>query len=66
MRFGVYLGLIFPGDMPGEQAYGLAFDMARAARDAGFDGIHAAHHYLMGPSHQTLRLFGQEVIPLLR
>ncbi|MBI2322439.1 MAG: hypothetical protein HYU88_10240 [Chloroflexi bacterium] len=63
MRFGVYLGLIFPGDMPGEQAYALALDMARAA---GFDGIHAAHHYVMGPSHQTLRLFGQEVIPLLR
>ena len=51
MRFGVFLGPIFPGDMHSEAAYTLALDMARTARDSGFDGLFVGQHYLVGPSH---------------
>ena len=52
MRFGVFLGPIFPGDMAPETAFGFALDTARAARDSGFDGVFVGQHYLVGPSHQ--------------
>ena len=51
MRFGVFLGPIFPGDMGPETAFAFALDTARAARDSGFDGVFVGQHYLVGPSH---------------
>jgi alkanesulfonate monooxygenase SsuD/methylene tetrahydromethanopterin reductase-like flavin-dependent oxidoreductase (luciferase family) len=51
MRFGVFLGPIFPGDMAPETAFSFALDTARAARDSGFDGVFVGQHYLVGPAH---------------
>lgn len=54
MKFGVYLGPIFSGEMSGTGALDLALRIGRTARESGFDGVFAAHHYLVGPSHQML------------
>lgn len=54
MKFGVYAGPIFSGDMSGTETLDLALSIARTARESGFDGVFAAHHYLVGPSHQML------------
>jgi alkanesulfonate monooxygenase SsuD/methylene tetrahydromethanopterin reductase-like flavin-dependent oxidoreductase (luciferase family) len=51
MKFGVYIGPMYPGDMDGIQAYEFARTMARTAHESGFDGIFAVHHYATGPSH---------------
>src|SRR5579864_7598076 len=51
MRFGVFLGPIFPGDMPSPTAFAVALETARVARDSGFDGVFVGQHYLVGPSH---------------
>ena len=51
MKFGVLVGPMYPGDMDGTQAFEFARTMARTAHESGFDGIFAAHHYAMGPSH---------------
>ena len=54
MKLGVFIGPIFPGDMSGPDAFDLALRLARAARESGFDGIFAAQHYVLGPSHQMM------------
>lgn len=54
MKFGVFIGPIFPGDMSGPDTLDLAVRLTRTARDSGFDGVFAAHHYVLGPSHQML------------
>jgi alkanesulfonate monooxygenase SsuD/methylene tetrahydromethanopterin reductase-like flavin-dependent oxidoreductase (luciferase family) len=51
MKFGVYIGPMYPGDMDGIQAFDFARRMARTAYESGFDGIFAVHHYATGPSH---------------
>ena len=51
MKFGVFIGPIYPGDMDGARAYEFARATARTAHESGFDGIFAAHHYATGPSH---------------
>jgi alkanesulfonate monooxygenase SsuD/methylene tetrahydromethanopterin reductase-like flavin-dependent oxidoreductase (luciferase family) len=53
MKFGIYIGPTYPGDMDGASAFDLARRMARTANESGFDGIFAAHHYSTGPS-QTI------------
>jgi alkanesulfonate monooxygenase SsuD/methylene tetrahydromethanopterin reductase-like flavin-dependent oxidoreductase (luciferase family) len=53
MKFGIYIGPTYPGDMDGASAFDLACRMARTANESGFDGIFAAHHYSTGPS-QTI------------
>jgi alkanesulfonate monooxygenase SsuD/methylene tetrahydromethanopterin reductase-like flavin-dependent oxidoreductase (luciferase family) len=40
--------------MGGPQAMDVSLAMARTARESGFDGVFAAHHYLLGPSHLSL------------
>jgi alkanesulfonate monooxygenase SsuD/methylene tetrahydromethanopterin reductase-like flavin-dependent oxidoreductase (luciferase family) len=51
MKFGVFVGPIYPGEMDGAEAFELALAIARTAHDSGFDGVFAAHHYSTGPSH---------------
>lgn len=57
MRFGVYVGPFYPGEWDGIRAFGFAQAMARTAHESGFDGIFAAHHYLLGPSHMSFHPF---------
>jgi alkanesulfonate monooxygenase SsuD/methylene tetrahydromethanopterin reductase-like flavin-dependent oxidoreductase (luciferase family) len=57
VKFGVYIGPLYPGEMDGAQAFDLALAMARTAHENGFDGIFAAHHYAMGPSHMIFHPF---------
>jgi alkanesulfonate monooxygenase SsuD/methylene tetrahydromethanopterin reductase-like flavin-dependent oxidoreductase (luciferase family) len=57
MKFGVYIGPIFPGEMGAADAFDFALRMARTAHESGFDGIFAAHHYALGPSHQMFHPF---------
>jgi alkanesulfonate monooxygenase SsuD/methylene tetrahydromethanopterin reductase-like flavin-dependent oxidoreductase (luciferase family) len=57
MKFGVYIGPFYPGEMGGAQALDLALGMARSAHEGGFDGIFAAHHYALGPSHMLFHPF---------
>jgi hypothetical protein len=45
VKFGVYIGPFYPGEMDGARAFDLALVMARTAHESGFDGIFAAHHY---------------------
>jgi len=52
LKFGVYVGPVYPGEMDAAEAFELARAMARTAHESGFDGIFAAHHYALGPSHQ--------------
>ncbi len=54
MKFGVFIGPIFPGAMSGPDTFDLAVRLARTAQQSGFDGVFAAHHYVLGPSHQML------------
>jgi alkanesulfonate monooxygenase SsuD/methylene tetrahydromethanopterin reductase-like flavin-dependent oxidoreductase (luciferase family) len=49
MRFGVFPGPIFPGDMPPATSFVFALDTARVARGGGFDGVFVGQHYLAGP-----------------
>ena len=51
MKFGVFVGPIYPGEMDPAEAFELALAIARTAHESGFDGIFAAHHYSTGPSH---------------
>jgi|ERR1051326_2699615 hypothetical protein len=39
LRVGLFLGPLFPGDMPPATAFAWAFDTVRAARDCGFDDV---------------------------
>ena len=57
MRFGVYIGPFYPGDMDAARAFDFALTMARTAHENGFDGIFAAHHYALGPSHMGFHPF---------
>ncbi len=57
MRFGVYVGPFYPGEWDGVRAFGFAQATARTAHESGFDGIFAAHHYLLGPSHMGFHPF---------
>jgi alkanesulfonate monooxygenase SsuD/methylene tetrahydromethanopterin reductase-like flavin-dependent oxidoreductase (luciferase family) len=57
MKFGVFIGPFDPGEMGGAQAFDLALAMARSAHEGGFDGIFAAHHYALGPSHMMFHPF---------
>jgi alkanesulfonate monooxygenase SsuD/methylene tetrahydromethanopterin reductase-like flavin-dependent oxidoreductase (luciferase family) len=57
MKFGVYIGPIYPGDMPGDEAFEVSLAITRTAYESGFDGLFAAHHHLLGPSHMVLNPF---------
>ena len=57
MKFGVYIGPAYPGEMDGARAFDFALAMARTAHESGFDGIFAAHHYAAGPSHTVFHPF---------
>ena len=48
MKFGVDLYPHFPADLGGVKAFDYAVKMVQAARDNGFDGIFASHHYALG------------------
>jgi hypothetical protein len=50
MKFGVFVGPIYPGEMDPAEAFKLALATTRTAHESGFDGIFA-HHYSTGPSH---------------
>ena len=50
MKFGIDLYPHFPTDMGGPRAYEYAIRQVRAARESGFDGIFASHHYALGSS----------------
>src|SRR5213593_2235485 len=54
MKFGVYIGPIYPGDMRGEDAFEFSLAITRTAHESGFDGLFTAHHHLLGPSHMVL------------
>ncbi len=49
MKFGIDLYPHYPADMGGSEAFRYAIKQTRAARESGFDGIFASHHYAMGP-----------------
>jgi alkanesulfonate monooxygenase SsuD/methylene tetrahydromethanopterin reductase-like flavin-dependent oxidoreductase (luciferase family) len=57
LKFGVYVGPMYPGEMDAAEAFELARAMASTAHESGFDGIFAAHHYALGPSHQMFHPF---------
>jgi alkanesulfonate monooxygenase SsuD/methylene tetrahydromethanopterin reductase-like flavin-dependent oxidoreductase (luciferase family) len=57
VKFGVYIGPFYPGEMDGARAFDLALAMTRTAHESGFDGIFAAHHYALGPSHMGFHPF---------
>lgn len=48
MKFGVDLYPHFPVELGGPTAFEYALKMVQAARDNGFDGIFASHHYALG------------------
>lgn len=50
MRFGIYLGPVFPGDWSPQQMYELARKQAQVAYENNFEGFFAANHYLVGPA----------------
>ena len=60
MKFGIDLYPHFSTDLSGPRAFEYAVLQVRAARDSGFDGIFASHHYALGT---TERMF--QPIPLL-
>ena len=60
MRFGVDLYPIISADLTGPVAFEYALRMVRAARDGGFDGVFASHHYATGARE---RMF--QPLPLL-
>ena len=51
MKFGVFIGPMYPGDMEGTKAFEFARTMARTAHESGFDGIFVVHRYATGPPH---------------
>ncbi|MFQ5874681.1 MAG: LLM class flavin-dependent oxidoreductase, partial [Dehalococcoidia bacterium] len=55
MRFGVNVSSIMSSDLSGPEEFDYALRMVRAARDNGFDGIFAAHHYATGSSRQMFQ-----------
>ena len=57
MKFGVYIGPIYPGDMGGAEAFDFSLAITRTAHEHGFDGVFVAHHHLLGPSHMVLNPF---------
>ena len=57
MKFGVYIGPVYPGDMAGAEAFEFSLAISRVAHESGFDGLFAAHHHLLGPSHMLLNPF---------
>ena len=48
MKFGVDLYPHFPSDMGGPKAFDYAVRQVQAAKETGFDGIFASHHYALG------------------
>jgi hypothetical protein len=54
-RCWLRLGTLWEWD--GVRAFGFAQAMARTAHESGFDGIFAAHHYVLGPSHMGFHPF---------
>jgi alkanesulfonate monooxygenase SsuD/methylene tetrahydromethanopterin reductase-like flavin-dependent oxidoreductase (luciferase family) len=57
VKFGVYIGPFYPGEWDGARVFDFALAMTRTAHESGFDGVFAAHHYLVGPSHAMLHPF---------
>ena len=60
MKFGVDLYPHFSRELDGPTAFKYALRQVQTAREVGFDGIFASHHYVMGPSEQMF-----QPIPLL-
>ena len=60
MKFGVDLYPHFSTDLSGPKAFEYAVRQVQAAKETGFDGIFASHHYALGA---TERMF--QPIPLL-
>ena len=60
MKFGIDLYPHFSQELSGPEALHYALEQVRAARESGFDGIFASHHYAMGPTEQMF-----QPIPLL-
>lgn len=50
MRFGVYIGPVFPGDWTPQQMSEHVRQQAQVAFNSNFEGLFAAHHYLIGPA----------------
>ncbi len=60
MKFGIDLYPHFGTELDGPTAFKFALRQVQTAREVGFDGIFASHHYVMGPSEQMF-----QPIPLL-
>ena len=60
MKFGIVLYPVFSTGLSGPRAFEYAVRQVRAAREAGFEGIFASHHYATGTSEQMF-----QPIPLL-
>ena len=60
MRFGIDLYPHFSPELSGRKAFEYAVRQVHAARDTGFDGIFASHHYALGTDERML-----QPIPLL-
>ena len=60
MKFGVDLYPHFSRELDGPTAFKYALLQVQTAREVGFDGIFASHHYVMGPNEQMF-----QPIPLL-
>ncbi len=55
MKFGIVVNPHFSADLSGTRAFEYAVRLAQAAREGGFDGIFAAHHYATGPGEYMLQ-----------
>ena len=60
MKFGVDLYPHFSTELDASTAFQYALRQVQTAREAGFDGIFASHHYVMGASEQMF-----QPVPLL-
>lgn len=50
MRFGVFLGVVYPGDWSPSRVSEYVQRQAQMAYENNFEGLFAAHHYLIGPA----------------
>ena len=57
MKFGIYVGPAYPGDMAASGGVRSCAGNDRTAHESGFDGIFSAHHYALGPSHMFFQPF---------
>ena len=60
MKFGVDIYPHFSTELDGPTAFKFALRQVQTAREVGFDGIFASHHYVMGPNEQMF-----QPVPLL-